>query len=337
MMRIKELCLFFVFLSLFGCVTTKEYNARLSDIGGLKNDVSSLEGKLKQKEDEKTALSADLAKLREEHAKLQKDYDDLKKQYDASTDDNGNLKKQNQALAGDNANLDNLLKAKKDELRVTITELRGKLVDKENELSAKNTELDALKKQLAVLTQEKDALNQEKEAALKEKEKSIAEMKKTYDSLMGEMNQEIKKGEITITQLKDKLSVNLVEKILFDSGSAEIKKDGKKVLDRVAEILAKATDKQVRVAGYTDNVPISPRLAAKFPSNWELSTARATTVARYLQDKGINPNLLSATGFSEYRPVAPNDTEEGKAKNRRIDIDLVPKEMDKAVPNSAPR
>jgi chemotaxis protein MotB len=296
---------------LFGCVTTKEYNARLSDIEGLKNDVSSMEGKLRQKEDEKAALSADLAKLREEHARLQKDYDELKKQ--------------NQALAEDNANLNNLLKAKKDELRVTITELRGKLADKENEVSAKNAEIEALKKQLSVLAQEKDVLNQEKEAALREKEKSVAEMKKTYDSLMGEMNQEIKKGEITITQLKDKLSVNLVEKILFDSGSAEIKKDGKKVLDRVAEILAKVTDKEIRVEGYTDNVPISPRLAARFPSNWELSTARATTVARYLQDKGIDPKILSAAGYSEYRPVAPNDNEEGRAKNRRIEITLVPK------------
>jgi chemotaxis protein MotB len=323
MMRIKELCVFFVLLSLFGCVTTKEYNARLADVAGLKNDVSSLEGKLKQKEDEKAALSADLAKLSEEHSKLQKDYDELKKQ--------------NQTLAQDNANLDNLLKAKKDELRVTITELRGKLSEKESEMSAKNAEIEALKKQLTVLTQEKDALNQEKDAALKEKERSVAEMKKTYDSLMGEMNQEIKKGEITITQLKDKLSVNLVEKILFDSGSAEIKKDGKKVLDRVAEILAKVTDKQVRVAGYTDNVPISPRLAAKFPSNWELSTARATTVARYLQDKGINPNVLSASGYSEYRPVAPNDTEEGRAKNRRIDIDLAPKELDKAAAEGMPK
>jgi len=156
-------------------------------------------------------------------------------------------------------------------------------------------------------------------------------MKKTYDSLVGEMNVEIKKGEITITQLKDKLSVNLVEKILFDSGSADIKKDGKSVLDRVAEILVKVTDKQIRVAGHTDNVPIGPRIRERFPSNWELSTARATTVARYLQDKGIDPNLLSAGGYSEYRPVAPNDTDENKSKNRRIEIDLVPKDMDKAA------
>jgi chemotaxis protein MotB len=156
-------------------------------------------------------------------------------------------------------------------------------------------------------------------------------MKKTYDSLLGEMNEEIKKGEISVTQLKDKLSVNLVEKILFDSGSAEIKKDGKKVLERVAEILKKVSDKQVRVEGHTDNVPIGTRLQERFPSNWELSAARATTVARYLQDKGIDPKLLSACGYSEYRPVTPNDTDEAKAKNRRIEIALIPKDVDRVT------
>ncbi len=206
-----------------------------------------------------------------------------------------------------------------------INELLGRLSERETALNQKDAQIDALSRQIAVL-------NQEKEQAIKEKEKSIAEMKKTYDSLMGEMNEEIKKGEITITQLKDKLSVNLVEKILFDSGSAEIKKEGKKVLDRVAEILAKVLDKQIRVEGYTDNVPISSRLAAKFPTNWELSTARATTVARYLQDKGIDPKILSACGYSEYRPVALNDSDEGRAKNRRIEISLIPKEIDSAGP-----
>jgi chemotaxis protein MotB len=312
----KKAILFILFVTLsatLGCVTTKEYNARLTDIDGLKKDVASLEDKLKQKETEKNAVDADLAKLR-------KSQDDLQKKYQVLADDHANLMKQNQSLTEDNGNLNNLLKAKKDELSKSITDLRSRIAEKENEINVKNTEIAALKKQI-------DGLTQEKELAIREKEKSVVEMKKTYDSLIGEMNEEIKKGEITVTQLKDKLSVNLVEKILFDSGSAEIKKNGKTVLDRVAEILQKVTDKQVRVEGHTDNVPISARLAERFPSNWELSTARATTVARYLQGKGLDPKLLSASGYSEYRPVSPNDTDEGKAKNRRIEIALIPKEL----------
>jgi len=317
MVQIRFIVVILALLSLFGCVAKKDYNARLEDINGLKKDVSSLQDKLKQKESEKAAVDTELAGLR-------KDHDALKQKDQALVEENAKLSNQLMAKSNDNANLSNLLKAKKDELSKTITELRAKIIDRENDSIAKNSEIAVLRKQI-------DDLSQEKERAIKEKEKSVAEMKKTYDSLLGEMNEEIKKGEITVTQLKDKLSVNLVEKILFDSGSAEIKKDGKKVLERVAEILKKVSDKQVRVEGHTDNVPIGPRLAERFPSNWELSTARATTVARYLQDKGIDPKLLSACGYSEYRPVTPNDSDEGKMKNRRIEIALIPKDVDRVL------
>jgi chemotaxis protein MotB len=290
----------FIILAMTGCVMKSDYTARVADIDNLKKEVSTRDENIKKLESEKTGLAADLAKLK-------KEYEDLKNQ--------------NKGLADDNTNLNNLLKAKKDELSANISSLRDQIAEKDRALNAKNAEI--------------QALNQEKEKAIQEKEKSIAQLKNTYNSLVGEMSEEIKKGEITITQLKDKLSVNMVEKILFDSGSAEIKKDGKKVIDRVAEILAKVTDKQIRVEGYTDNVPISPRLAVKFPTNWELSTTRATTVARYLQDKGIDPKMLSACGYSEYRPVALNDSDEGRAKNRRIEISLIPKDIDSAVQQPA--
>jgi chemotaxis protein MotB len=335
MMRLKAGLAVVVLTSLLGCVTAKEYKARLSDIDGLKSDVASLEGTLREKQDEKAAVASDLAALREQHAKLQQEHDELSRQQQTTADDNAELRIQNRILEDDNANLNSLLKAKKDELRVNITELRQKLAESEKELEAKDRELETLKSRIAALTEERDTLNREKESALLEKERSVAEFRKTYDSLVAEMSQEIRTGEITITQLKDKLSVNLVEKILFDSGSAEIRKDGKKVLDRVAEILQTVSDKQIRVAGHTDNVPIGPRIRDRFASNWELSAARATTVARYLQDKGIDPEILSASGYSEYRPVAPNETEEGRARNRRIDIDLVPKEMQKTAAEGA--
>ena len=121
----------------------------------------------------------------------------------------------------------------------------------------------------------------------------------------------------------------MVDKILFDSGSADVKKDGKKVLDRVAEILRKVTDKQIRIEGHTDNVKIGPRIAKKFPTNWELSNARATNVVRYLQEKGVDPKLLSPAGYAEYKPIESNDTEEGKSKNRRIEIVLIPVDSDR--------
>jgi chemotaxis protein MotB len=124
----------------------------------------------------------------------------------------------------------------------------------------------------------------------------------------------------------------MVEKVLFDSGSADIKKNGKNVLDRVGGILKQVTDKQINIEGHTDNVPISPKLQHKFPTNWELSTTRATNVVRYLQEKGgLDPRLLFAAGFAEYRPLDSNDTGEGRAKNRRIEIVLIPLGLEKTA------
>jgi chemotaxis protein MotB len=290
MEKVRPLIVLAVFLISVGCVSTAKYQERLVDIDNLKKDVSSLEGSLKQKE--------------EELAKLKNDYADMEKQ--------------KQALAEDNANLNDILKAKKDELNKKIAELRAKLSNRE-------VEIFSLQKRM-------DELAQEKTRAIAEMEKSIAEIKRTHDSLMAEMQNEIKAGEVTITQLKDKLTLSMVEKILFDSGSAEIKPNGKKVLDRVAAVLKQVTDKQIRIEGHTDNVPIGPKIIDKFPTNWELSTARATTVTRYLQDGGIDPQLLSACGYSENRPVASNDTEEGRSKNRRIEIVLIPKDFVKVPP-----
>src|SRR5208282_3813798 len=98
-----------------------------------------------------------------------------------------------------------------------------------------------------------------------------------------------------------------------------------------AGVLKQVTDKRISIEGHTDNMPISDALKDKYPTNWELSTARATTVARFLQEKGgIDPTLLSAVGYGEYHPIASNDTVEGRAKNRRIEIVLLDKEIGKA-------
>ena len=113
------------------------------------------------------------------------------------------------------------------------------------------------------------------------------------------------------------LIISLGEKGIFDSGSDQIKPDGKELLDAIAASLVPVGN-YIRVEGHTDNVPISnPR----FPSNWELSTSRATVVVSYLiQTYSLKPDMLSAAGYAEYRPVVSNDTEEGKARNRRVDI-----------------
>ena len=124
----------------------------------------------------------------------------------------------------------------------------------------------------------------------------------------------------------DKLKVIFIDKILFDSGSVEINTRGKELLIIMAGSLKESENQEILVEGHTDDVPLKASLRKRFPSNWELSTARAAAVARFLhQAGGIEPEKLSARGYSFYRPVASNETEKGRHQNRRIEIILAPK------------
>ena len=164
----------------------------------------------------------------------------------------------------------------------------------------------------------------ELEARVQEKESQLAELQSMQDELVSELEQEIADGQIQVRRLRGQLRVDMVDEILFDSGEATLKEEGKTVLKKIASVLVTA-NRVIQVQGHTDNVPIKGRLAEYFPTNWELSAARAVNVVRFLQEEaGLDPQSLSATGLSEYRPRATNDTNEGRQKNRRIEILLVP-------------
>ena len=160
------------------------------------------------------------------------------------------------------------------------------------------------------------------------KEEEIKRLTRTQEELSKSLQDEISKGNITIQQVRDRLTINMVDRVLFDSGQAQVKPAGVKVLKQVADVLNKITDKQIRIEGHTDNVPISSKLQDRFKTNWELSTARATTVVRYLIDQGgVDRQYLSAVGYADTHPLASNDSEEGRSSNRRIEIVLYPKDL----------
>lgn len=116
------------------------------------------------------------------------------------------------------------------------------------------------------------------------------------------------------------LVVSLREKLMFDSGRAEIYEEAKYILKDLTKEIVDVPN-NVRIEGHTDNVPIGPELQSKFPTNWELSTARATNVTRYvLETLNFPPKRISSAGYGEYQPIMDNDTEEHKAMNRRVDI-----------------
>jgi chemotaxis protein MotB len=167
--------------------------------------------------------------------------------------------------------------------------------------------------------------------AEKEKSDLLAreqQTKVTYDQLMSQLQKEVGEGQVAIQQYQDKLTVNVAEKIFFDSGKADLKPGGKELLKKFGRIVKGLTDKWVRVEGHTDNVPIAKPLQATYPTNWELSAARAITVVRFLQEQGgVPPKMLMAAAFGQYQPIAPNDTPENKQKNRRIEIVLQNKDV----------
>jgi len=280
-------------LLLTGCVSTSTYESALKDL-------SETRGRLNHLAEENVALKTDLAGRDALLRDLRRQIAEIRNEGQVQSADADRLGQRNLELTGDVANLSSQNR------------------DLSQALEARNQELEGLHRRLA------------EEAKAKEDE--VNRLKSTYDRLVGELNEEIKKGDITVTRVMNKLSVNLVEKILFDSGSAEIKPGGLKILDRVGGILKSVTDKQIRIEGYTDNVPIGSRLRDKFPTNWELSAARAVNVVRYLSGPvGVPPEGLSAGGYADNHPVASNDTPAGRAQNRRIEIVLLPTDIDQVL------
>jgi chemotaxis protein MotB len=183
----------------------------------------------------------------------------------------------------------------------------------------KNKEVANLQKEKTTLEQQNAELQQQKSAMQASSQQSQAQ----YNALVQKLSKEVQKGQLQVRQYQNMLSVDVAEQIFFDSGRAELKSSGKEVLKKVGEALKSYDNKLIRVAGYTDNVPIAKSMQNVYPSNWELSVARATNVVRYLQEVGVPPEHMIASGRGEYDPIAPNDTPEGRQKNRRIEIMLI--------------
>ena len=159
-----------------------------------------------------------------------------------------------------------------------------------------------------------------------EKEKELAV--KAARGLEEEMRAELESKDVTISKLQGKLTVNILDRILFDSGEAVLKSDGETVLNKIAAILAQHPELKIHVIGHTDNVPIRPGARGRFASNWELSTARALAAVRFLTEHaGVDPRRLGAVGYGEFRPIADNATAEGRARNRRIAVTILADEL----------
>lgn len=293
--------------ALSGCVSTQEHESALQEIAALRNGVQS-------KEAENTALLDELERLKAERDNLQQELLVLRKEH---------------------ADLSYRVESDRYELIREITALEQAVTSRDLTLRALRDEMLLNDRKLLSLEAERDRLLEEAAKIAAEKKAVVTDLMGTYEELVRKLNEDIREGQIAITQLRGKLTLSMAAQVLFNSGSADINKKGRGVLGKVAEALSKITDKEIRVEGHTDNVPISPRLAMKFPSNWELSSQRAVNVVKYLMEAGIDPGFLSTAAYAEYQPVASNEAPEGRAKNRRIEIVLVPLERTTDAPEDA--
>lgn len=212
------------------------------------------------------------------------------------------------------------LEARVEELQADSTELdlrRGEMTSRfeeaRDEVHRLETLLDQRGSEYRRLQQRLDQL-----AAV---EREVRERNRIYQEVLGKFQSLIDAGQLSVSISRGRMVINLPQDILFQSGSATVGSDGRETITQVAKVLADLPDRSFQVEGHTDNVPIS---TAQFPSNWELSTARALSVVRLLVQGGVPPQNLSGAGYGEYQPVASNADAAGRRRNRRIEIVMLP-------------
>ena len=199
----------------------------------------------------------------------------------------------------------------------SLTAERLALIDESEDLRISSEQNE---REVGRLTRVKSQLAEnleERERLLAARNAEIEKMRSSYDGLISDLEDEIASGQIQIEQLRSGLKLNLSEEILFPSGSASLNDSGQAVLRKVGRRLLELPH-AIAVEGHTDNVPV----ARKYPSNWELAAARASSVVRLFSELGVEPDRLKVVSRGEYMPVASNDTAEGRANNRRIEIQL---------------
>lgn len=188
------------------------------------------------------------------------------------------------------------------------------------------TDLERVEKRAAVLDEslaaERDA-RIETAAALAAREAELARIQSTYDEMVADLESEVSAGQIEIERLRDGLRLNVSDEVLFATGSARLDAIGREVLTKVAGQLKSLND-FVEVLGHTDDRRIGGALARRYPTNWELAAARASRVVRLLEAEGVPGERLAAVSRGPFDPVAPNDTSDNRALNRRIEIRLLP-------------
>jgi chemotaxis protein MotB len=220
------------------------------------------------------------------------------------------------------------------EFEQQLTESQRQRTELEARLSDLETRNSELIDRLAALGQDVESLRTERttlETNLTETQRALEELREreaqqqarlaTFRQMLERFRAMMESGRLRVRVVRNRMVIELPDNVLFDSGAAELKAEGQATLIEIVQVLRSIEGRQFQVAGHTDNVPIRSR---RFPSNWELSGARAVTVARFMIDQSMPADRISAAGYADTQSIETNDTEEGRQRNRRIEIALVP-------------
>jgi len=272
-------------------------------------------------------LQEKLSSARTERDRLQARLQERGRQEGRIEDELGELVDQRRALEErlDTARADReATAAEREALQERVSEAGREVAEKKEELAAARARIDAIRRETEAAADKVEGLQAEVQRLKAEKERQARE----FDRLQKALKEELANKRIRLEKLEQGRAVIAVDaRVLFDSGSAWVQPRGERVLQQIARLLNAFPDRRIRVAGHTDAMPIGPNLEDRYPSNWELSTARASAAVRYLEwAGGVDPKRMAAMGYAENRPVARNDKRAGRARNRRIEIQLLPAE-----------
>jgi len=219
--------------------------------------------------------------------------------------------------------LEGKLKTAQDKKQAADEACNDKVTDLQGEVAQLKDRRDALLANKRDLATANDALAEKEKA----RQEELRRMEENMQQMKSELEGKLEEKEAQISRIENTLKIELVDKLLFKSGSAQISRRGARLIARVAPFLKRETDKEIRIVGHTDNLPVSSGLKDRYPSNWELSCARATAILRTLQwGYKIDPRRMSAVGVAQYRPVVIRDknTKKTRRSNRVVEIILSP-------------
>ena len=308
-MKIRILALSLMLVSVSSCVSSKKYNDLESrnadlqrenrkmndDLENFRNSNASLEDELSQLKTDFETVTTQKNELMQKLEALEKNYTSLEDSYDA-------LEKNSSAAIAENSRQNR--------------ELLAQLDEKEAALIQEKNRLEKLEKDLAIRSQRIDEL----ESVIAAKDAKMNALKNAVSNALTNFEG---KG-LTVEQKNGKVYVSMENKLLFDSGSWAVNSEGRRAVNQLGSVLAQNPDIAVLIEGHTDNVPYGG--SGQLKDNWDLSTKRATSIVHILRENpNIDPQNLTAAGKGEYAPVASNDSETGRAKNRRIEVILTPK------------